>query len=103
MSGSRSLLMWPMPFDRARLASDGPQLCAAGALDITGDAPPEWVNIVPISNGATRDIRIDSRDGRVFVIEDADALVAASNAEIAAQRGPHPVDKDHEMSWFGGP
>lgn len=94
-----------MPLDHLKGVShvaDGLQLCAAGALEASSGAP-DWVCIVPLTAGVNR---IEARDGRVFIIEDAAALVAASNAELARQRGPHPIDKDHQMlSWWkgGGP
>lgn len=89
-----------MPLDTLKT---GLQICAAGALSGDASAAPEWVNIIPLSGTSGR---IEARDGRVFIVEDAAALVAASNAELERQRGPHPVDKDHEMtSWWksGGP
>lgn len=93
-----------MPLDAIR--GDGPQLCAAGTLEIgEGRTAPRWVNIVPLPRGANS-ATIDARDGRRFIIDNAKALVDESNAELARQRGPHPVDKDHKMlSWFnpGGP
>lgn len=97
-----------MPLDATRGGShvDRPQLCAAGTLDI-GQAkePPRWVNIVPLPRGANS-ATIDARDGRRFIIDNAKTLVDESNAELARQRGPHPVDRDHKMlSWLnpGGP
>lgn len=87
-----------MPFDAVR-SHDQPQRCSAGlTIDVpAGTSAPEWVNIVPLS----ADGRLDARDGRVFLNDDPAALVAESNAELARQRGPHPVDKDHEMfSWW---
>lgn len=89
-----------MPFDAVR-SHDQPQRCSAGlTIDVpAGTSAPEWVNIVPLSRSA--DGRLDARDGRVFLNDDPAALVAESNAELARQRGPHPVDKDHEMfSWW---
>lgn len=90
-----------MPLDAIKGAgvAEGLQLCAAGALDSTTSAP-EWVNIVPLTAGVSR---IEARDGRVFICDDPAALVAASNAELDRQRGPHPVDRDHVMNWGGGP
>lgn len=87
-----------MPLDATRGGShvDRPQLCAAGTLELAGRAAPRVVNIVPLPRGANS-ATIDARDGRRFIIEDAAALVAESNAELERQRGPHPVDKDHSM------
>lgn len=92
-----------MPFDPHQTSR--PTLCASGLIEPDGKAAPRVVNIVPLPVGATSAV-IEARDGRRFVVEDAAALVAASNAELARQRGPHPVDKDHQMfSWWrpGGP
>ncbi len=60
----------------------------------------EWVNIIPL---ADLEGRINARDGRKFILDDATAFVARSNAAIK-KTGPQPVDKDHAMyrSWNGG-
>lgn len=56
--------------------------------------------IMPLPEG---DMKCYGRDGRVLYVPDLAGLVAASNAALARQGGPGPVDKDHEMySWFGG-
>jgi phage I-like protein len=66
-------------------ALDLPGLGAGVALNFEGDAPPEWVQLVPAGE------KVTGNDGRAFINRDPQAVVAAFSA-----RGLDlPVDINH--------